>query len=79
MTDASSKIDVRRLSTLCITVSSIPCSRSVLISVPVTWQRCHLEWVQCVLTRFPEVFNVSIPQECIAKNASGIAMRMNKP
>ena len=58
MTDASSRIDIRRLksggftnkniSTLCITRSSIPCSWSVVISVPVTRQRCHLEKMQCV-------------------------------
>ena len=61
MTDASSTIEVRRLAesrglliqifvlgTLCITSSSIPCSRSVVISVPVTRQRCHLERIQCV-------------------------------
>ena len=58
MTDAGSKIDVRRLkvgdllvqnmSTLCITRSSIPCSRSVAISVPITRQRRHLERIQCV-------------------------------
>ena len=58
LTDASSKIDVRRpkvgdlllkiFSTLCITMSSIPCSRSVAISVPVTRQRHHLERIQGV-------------------------------
>ena len=31
------------------------------------------------LTRLPEDVNATISQECIAKNASGIAMRMNKP
>ena len=58
MTDARSKINVRRLkvrdftntniSTLCITRSSIPCSRSVVISIPVTRQRRHLERIRCV-------------------------------
>ena len=33
---------------LCTTRSSIPCSRSVVISVPVTQQRRHLERIQCV-------------------------------
>ena len=55
---ANSKIGVRRLkvgdlliqniSTLCITMSSIPCSRSVVISVPLSRQRRHLERIQCV-------------------------------
>ena len=52
MTDASNKIDIRRLKVvelliryLCITRSSIPCSRSVMISVPVTRQWRHLESV----------------------------------
>ena len=54
------------------TRSSIPCYWSVMISVPATRQRRHL-------TRFPEVINATISQECIAKNASGVAMRMNKP
>ena len=31
------------------------------------------------LTRFPEVVNATISQEWIAKNASGVTMRMNKP
>ena len=58
MTDASSKIDVHRLrvggytnkniSTLYITRSSIPCSRTVVVNVPVTRQRRHLERIQCV-------------------------------
>ena len=53
MTDASSKIDFCRLkvgdliikhfNALCVTWSSIPCSQSVAISVPVTQQRRHLE------------------------------------
>ena len=52
MTDASSKIDSRRLKvgnhigTLCITKSSIPCSRSVMVSFPVTRQRRHREKIQ---------------------------------
>ena len=37
------------ISTLCITImSSIPCSRSVVISVPLSRQRHHLERIQCV-------------------------------
>ena len=34
--------------TLCITMSSIPCSRSIVISVPLSRQRRHLERIQCV-------------------------------
>ena len=57
MTDASSKIDVRRLKwgfinenirTLCITRSSIPCSRSVVISISVSRQWFRLERIKCV-------------------------------
>ena len=60
MAEASCKIDVRMMKvkdlqigptiicTLCITRSSIPCSRSVVISVPVIRQRHHLEMIQCV-------------------------------
>ena len=53
MTDAGSKLKlgdllVQNMSTFCITMSSIPCSRSVAISVPVTRQRHHLERIQCV-------------------------------
>ena len=62
MTDASSMIDARRLNVgglliknisrglrcALITRSSIPCYRSVVISVSVTRQRRHLERVQCV-------------------------------
>ena len=58
MTDVSSEIDVRRLKVgdllvkilvyPAITRSSIPCSRSVAISIPVTRQRRHLERIQCV-------------------------------
>ena len=56
VTDASSRIDVRRLkvgdlleniSTLSIPMSSISCSRLAAISVPVTRQRRHLEGIQC--------------------------------
>ena len=31
------------------------------------------------LTGLPELVNATISQECIAKNASGVAMRMNEP
>ena len=34
--------------TLCITMSSIPCSRSVVVSVPLSRQRRHLERIQCI-------------------------------
>ena len=34
--------------TLCITMSSIPCSRSIVISVPLSRQRRDLERIQCV-------------------------------
>ena len=54
---ASSKIDVRRLKVgellikifvHCSIMSGSPCSRSVVISVPVTRQRRNLERIQCV-------------------------------
>ena len=94
MTDASSKIrrsevesggftnkNISTSCALCISRPGIPCSRSVVISVPVTRQRRHLETIQntMCLTQLPEVVNVTISQECIAKNASGVIMRMNKP
>ena len=65
---------IKNIGTLCVTRSSIPFSRSVAISVSVTRQRRHLE---CLIL-LPEVVNATISQECIAKNASGVAMRMNK-
>ena len=87
MTDASSKIDLRRLKVGDLLlkilvqralVSCIPCSRSVVISVRVTRQRRHLARIQCVFrTRLPQVDNNF--SGCIAKNARSIAMRMNKP
>ena len=88
MTGASSKIDVRSLKvgdllieiicTLCISRSSIPCSRSVAISVPVTRQWRHLERIQCVKHGY---WKSSTRQShgMYCKNASGITMRMNKP
>ena len=53
MTDASSKIDIPRLKvgdllTKYYYMSSIPCSWSVVISVPVMRQRRHLERIQSV-------------------------------
>ena len=41
---------IKNISTLCITMSSIPGSRSVVISVPLIRQRRHLERIQ--LLRF---------------------------
>ena len=38
----------RRRSTVCITMSSIPCSWPAVIRVQVTRQRCHVERIQCV-------------------------------
>ena len=35
------------INTLCIARSIIPCSLSVVISIPVTMQRCRLERIQC--------------------------------
>ena len=76
---ASGKTCIRRLKvgdlliknsiTLCITMSSIPCSRSVVISVPLSRQRRHL-------TQLPEGVKSTIPMNALRKNASGVAMRM---
>ena len=86
MTGASSKIDVCRLKegdliiktvVLCVfTRSSIPCSRSVVISVPVTQQWRHLRGydVSNTVTGSRQHDNFT---EFIAINASGVAMRMN--
>ena len=79
-------IDVRRLKVgdLLIKIlvhyafTSIPGSRSVVISDPVTRQRRQLE-----RTQVSNSVAGSRPRdnftECIAKNASGITMRMNEP
>ena len=56
----------KNMCTLCITMSSIPCSRSVVISVPLRQQRRHLERIQCV-TRLPEGFNSTIPRNALRK------------
>ena len=58
MTDASSMIDVRMLKVGDLLIQILvhcallcpvfPCSRSVVISVPVARKRRHLERIQCV-------------------------------
>ena len=87
MTDASSKIDVRRLKVgdlllkilvhcalLCLVFLVL--GRDQRPSNPAT--PSSRDDTMC-LTRLPEVVNVTISQECIAKDTNCVAMRMNKP
>ena len=61
---------LKNISRLCITMSSIPYSQSVVINVPVARQQRGLERIQCVQTRLSKVVNGTISQECVTKNAN---------
>ena len=65
---------IKNIITLCITMSSIPCSRSVVISVPLS--RLNGVILRGCVNTVAGRRQFDNSQECIAKNASGVAMRM---